>query len=57
MAEIEVALRAFVRRRASGFGEYGRISEQFTLMAHEIDHVIALKHDGLCSVLYTLQSV
>jgi len=46
MPDIEPALREFVRLRAAGFCEYCRISEQFTLAEHEIDHVIAVKHGG-----------
>jgi hypothetical protein len=46
MPDIEPALREFVRLRAAGFCEYCRISEKFTLVEHEIDHVIAVKHGG-----------
>jgi 5-methylcytosine-specific restriction endonuclease McrA len=46
MPDIEPALREFVRLRAAGFCEYCRISEKFTLVEHEIDHVIATKHGG-----------
>jgi hypothetical protein len=46
MPDIEAELREFVRSRASGFCEYCRISERFTLAEHEIDHVIAVKHGG-----------
>ena len=46
MSDIEPALRESVRQRAAGFCEYCRISEQFTLTEHEIDHVIAVKHGG-----------
>jgi HNH endonuclease len=46
MPEIEAALRELVRLRASGFCEYCRISERFTLAQHQIDHVIAVKHGG-----------
>jgi hypothetical protein len=46
MPDIEPALREFVRLRAAGLCEYCRISEQFTLAEHEIDHVIAVKHGG-----------
>jgi 5-methylcytosine-specific restriction endonuclease McrA len=46
MPDIEAALREFVRLRAAGLCEYCRISERFTLVEHEIDHVIAVKHGG-----------
>lgn len=46
MPDIDSALRELVRSRASGVCEYCRISEQFTLAEHEIDHVIAAKHGG-----------
>ncbi len=46
MSEIDPALRALVRTRASGLCEYCRISERVTLAEHEIDHVIAIKHGG-----------
>ncbi len=32
--------------RAAGLCEYCRISDQFTLAEHEIDHIISLKHGG-----------
>ena len=46
MPDIEPALREFVRLRAAGLCEYCRISERCTLVEHEIDHVIAVKHGG-----------
>jgi|SRR6202453_114318 hypothetical protein len=46
MPDIEAALRELVRLRAAGLCEYCRISERFTLVEHEIDHVIAVKHGG-----------
>jgi 5-methylcytosine-specific restriction endonuclease McrA len=46
MSDIDAALRELVRLRAAGLCEYCRIAERFTLVEHEIDHVIALKHGG-----------
>ncbi len=46
MSDFDLGLRELVRLRASGFCEYCRISEEFTLAEHEIDHVIAAKHGG-----------
>lgn len=46
MSDIDSALRELVRSRAAGLCEYCRISEKFTLVEHEIDHVIAVKHGG-----------
>ena len=46
MSDIDSTLRALVRLRTAGLCEYCRISEQFTLAEHEIDHVIAAKHGG-----------
>jgi hypothetical protein len=46
MADIDAVLRQQVRLRAAGLCEYCRISEQFTLAEHEIDHIISLKHGG-----------
>ena len=46
MAEIATALRWAVRERASGRCEYCGVHEGFTLVSHEIDHVIAVKHGG-----------
>ena len=46
MSDIDAALRDLVRLRAAGLCEYCRISERFTLVEHEIDHVIAVKHGG-----------
>jgi hypothetical protein len=43
---IPAALRRLVRERACGRCEYCLIPEQMTLAAHEVDHVIALKHGG-----------
>ncbi len=39
-------LRAFVSHRASGQCEYCKIHESTTLLIHEIDHIISLKHKG-----------
>ena len=46
MADVDAALRELAGLRAAGLCEYCRISEQFTLAKHEIDHVIAAKHGG-----------
>ena len=46
MADLDAALRDFVRSRANGFCEYCRISDQLTLAEHQVDHVIAVKHGG-----------
>jgi 5-methylcytosine-specific restriction endonuclease McrA len=46
MPEIGAAIRALVRERARGRCEYCRISEEFTLHAHEVDHIVAVKHGG-----------
>jgi 5-methylcytosine-specific restriction endonuclease McrA len=43
---IPVALRRLVYDRANGACEYCWIPESATLMAHEVDHVIAEKHGG-----------
>ncbi|HEY4363528.1 MAG TPA: HNH endonuclease signature motif containing protein [Bryobacteraceae bacterium] len=50
MADLDAALREFVRSRANGLCEYCRIREQLTLAEHEIDHVIAIKHGGQTTV-------
>ena len=50
MAEIEDALRENVRSRANGLCEYCHIPERLTLVEHEIDHVIAVKHGGQTAV-------
>lgn len=44
---ISSALRKLVNERAKGCCEYCLIPEITTLSTHEIDHIIAEKHDGL----------
>jgi len=46
MAEIRAALRARVRDRAKGRCEYCLVPEGVTLIGHELDHIIAVKHGG-----------
>ncbi len=46
MAEISTALRARVRDRAKGRCEYCLVPEGVTLIEHELDHIIAVKHGG-----------
>lgn len=46
MADSQSAVRAQVRTRARGMCEYCRLPEQLTLVAHEVDHIIAAKHGG-----------
>ncbi|MCP3963953.1 MAG: HNH endonuclease [bacterium] len=43
---IPVALRREVVRRAQARCEYCRVSEDVVFAAHQIDHIIALKHGG-----------
>jgi hypothetical protein len=43
---LSVALRAFVRQRAEYRCEYCLLHEEDAELAHEPDHVIALKHGG-----------
>ena len=43
---IPAALRRLVHERADGRCEYCLIPELTTLVAHEVDHVIAQKHGG-----------
>jgi len=47
MPEIAASLRAEVRSRAKGRCEYCLVPEALTLVAHEIDHIIAAKHGGV----------
>lgn len=44
---IPKALRNLVYKRARGFCEYCRISEEDSFTKHQIDHIIAEKHGGL----------
>jgi hypothetical protein len=46
MADIPSALRAQVREDANGRCGYGLIPETAVFGPHEVDHIIALKHDG-----------
>ena len=43
---IPVRLRRSVEARASGCCEYCLVPEAFTLLRHQVDHVIAEKHAG-----------
>jgi len=43
---IPAGVRRFVYQRAQGCCEYCLISENFVLVPHEVDHVIAQKHGG-----------
>jgi hypothetical protein len=43
---IPLALRRLVYERAGGCCEYCLIPEAYVLAPHEVDHIIALKHDG-----------
>ncbi|WP_437539571.1 HNH endonuclease signature motif containing protein [Sorangium sp. So ce726] len=44
--QVPAALRRLVGERAGGRCEYCLIPEQMTLAAHEVDHIVALKHGG-----------
>ena len=46
MSDISAALRAQVRDRAKRRCEYCLAPESVTLIEHEVDHIIALKHGG-----------
>jgi hypothetical protein len=46
MAEVPRALREQVRARAGARCEYCLIPERISLIEHEIDHIVALKHGG-----------
>src|SRR5438094_660363 len=46
MSDLSAELRAHVRARAKRRCEYCFTPENLTLVSHEIDHVIALKHGG-----------
>ena len=44
--KIPAELRQLVHRRAQDRCEYCLLAEDFSIYTHEIDHVIAQKHDG-----------
>ncbi len=46
MSHIPAALRRVVREHADGVCEYCLFPEALAFVAHEVDHVIALKHGG-----------
>lgn len=46
MTYISTALRRLVRDRAGGACEYCGVPEGETFSAHDVDHVVALKHGG-----------
>jgi hypothetical protein len=46
-AKISAELRQLVSQRAQGRCEYCLLHEDFSIYSHEVDHVIAQKHDGL----------
>jgi len=43
---IPVGLRRLVHERAAGRCEYCGIPEAFSFASHQIDHIVAEKHDG-----------
>jgi hypothetical protein len=45
-AKISAELRQLVSQRAQGRCEYCLLHEDFSIYTHEVDHVIAQKHDG-----------
>jgi hypothetical protein len=47
MTLVIAPLRRLVEQRAGGACEYCGISESSTFAAHEVDHIIAIKHGGL----------
>jgi len=47
MTVVTAALRRLVEERAGNVCEYCGISAKATFAAHEVDHVIAVKHGGL----------
>lgn len=49
VTRIPARLRRLVYARARGCCEYCLIAEAHTLLAHQVDHVIAEKHGGLTS--------
>lgn len=46
-AYVSAALRRQVYERAHGCCEYCLVPETVTLTAHQVDHIVALKHGGL----------
>jgi len=44
---ISAKLKRFVYNRAKGYCEYCLVPETVTLLSHQIDHIIAEKHQGL----------
>ena len=50
MSEVGTRLRIEVRARAKGRCEYCRLPESVTLVPHEVDHIIAVKHGGETSL-------
>lgn len=46
MSDVSAALRTQVRDRAKQRCEYCLVPESLTLIEHEVDHIIALKHGG-----------
>jgi HNH endonuclease len=46
MAEISTKLRGIITQRAQQKCEYCRIHQDFSIYIHEIDHIIATKHNG-----------
>lgn len=45
-AKISAELRQLVSQRAQGRCEYCLLHQNFSIYTHEVDHVIAQKHDG-----------
>lgn len=45
-SEVSSALRRAVIQRAEGRCEYCRLNQDFSVYAHEVDHVVARKHGG-----------
>jgi len=45
-AKISVELRQLVSDRAQGRCEYCLLHQDFSIYTHEVDHIIAQKHDG-----------
>ncbi|MBW4523508.1 MAG: HNH endonuclease [Scytolyngbya sp. HA4215-MV1] len=45
-AKIPADLRQMVRDRAQGKCEYCLLHQDFSIYTHEVDHIIAQKHDG-----------
>jgi hypothetical protein len=46
MPDVSPALRSLVRARANLHCEYCLIPDQIALIAHEVDHITAIKHGG-----------